>query len=692
MKPIHLATALLICTSLTPMNALADDAASGVITSYSLVDFEIYAPRTALDMATRVPGFSIQGDSDGSRGFGQASGNVLINGQRLSGKSNTAEDALKRIPASSVERIEILDGSTLDIPGLSGQVMNIVAQQGSTSGAFTWRSRFREDLPPLLSGVEASLTGATGDIGWSVGLTSTPAHQGSDGRENRYEDGVLTLYREERFHRLSDTVAATGSLSWTPANGIIANINGEYSINQWDSREQSEQFLADGTPDQLRLFGRSEDEIETEVSGDIEFGLGPGRLKLIALNRYENSPFNTTIRDFSLSNGAFLSASRNRRVVDEGETIFRSEYSWSFSEGSDWQVSLEGAFNYLDDYTDFLTGNASNDFVVRTDRSPTTTGVEENRAEAFISNTRSLSPALSLQMSLGVEQSEISSDQTNLTTLETLDQSDAFTRPKGEIALTYAPRDERTYTLSFKRDVGQLNFFDFVPSNNLDLGVSSAGNPGIVPQQSWVGEFKTEAGFGDFGAATLILFGEAIEDIIDQVPLGNGAEGPGNLDSAFRYGYELDATLRLDPIGLTGVEINIESSVTDSEVDDPLTGEPRRISGDSVYDHEIALRHDIPQTDLAWGIQYNVRRNADRYRLDSITEDYTYPGFMFAFLEHKNIFGLTGTVFVGNWAEGEDRFRREFYRDSRETGDLAFIEDRTRGWGKNLTFRLSGSF
>ena len=132
--------------------------------------------------------------------------------------------------------------------------------------------------------------------------------------------------------------------------------------------------------------------------------------------------------------------------------------------------------------------------------------------------------------------------------------------------------------------------------------------------------------------------------------------------------------------------------MTDSEVDDPLTGEPRRISGDSVYDHEIAFRHDIPKTDLAWGIQYNVKRNADRYRLDSITEDYTYPGFMFAFLEHKNIFGLTGIVFVGNWAEGEDRFRREFYRDSRETGDLAFIEDRTRGWGKNLTFRLSGSF
>ena len=54
--------------------------------SFVPADFEQYAPRTALDMVSQIPGFSVSGD-DGARGFGQASQNVLINGQRISSKS-----------------------------------------------------------------------------------------------------------------------------------------------------------------------------------------------------------------------------------------------------------------------------------------------------------------------------------------------------------------------------------------------------------------------------------------------------------------------------------------------------------------------------------------------------------------------------------------------------------------------------
>ncbi|HRK68228.1 MAG TPA: TonB-dependent receptor plug domain-containing protein, partial [Hyphomonas sp.] len=77
-------------------------------------DFSQYAPVTALDMVRRVPGFAIQSDDSGQRGFGQARGNVLINGQRVSAKSNGAEAALGRIAAARVVRIEVRDGSQLD--------------------------------------------------------------------------------------------------------------------------------------------------------------------------------------------------------------------------------------------------------------------------------------------------------------------------------------------------------------------------------------------------------------------------------------------------------------------------------------------------------------------------------------------------------------------------------------------------
>ncbi len=89
-----------------------------------------------------MPGFVIR-QAQQERGLGQATENVLLNGKRLSGKSNDVITELSRIPASNVIRIEIVDGATLDVPGLSGQVANVVAKAAGISGQFAWRPEFR---------------------------------------------------------------------------------------------------------------------------------------------------------------------------------------------------------------------------------------------------------------------------------------------------------------------------------------------------------------------------------------------------------------------------------------------------------------------------------------------------------------------------------------------------------------------
>jgi outer membrane receptor for ferrienterochelin and colicin len=82
---------------------------------FTPADFTRFAPRNALDMLNNVPGFSIVSDDQG-RGLGQASTNVLINGQRVASKSESVFDVLRRITSAQVERIEIVDGATLGIP------------------------------------------------------------------------------------------------------------------------------------------------------------------------------------------------------------------------------------------------------------------------------------------------------------------------------------------------------------------------------------------------------------------------------------------------------------------------------------------------------------------------------------------------------------------------------------------------
>ena len=109
---------------------------------YEAPQFARFAPQTALDMVGQIPGFQIsQVSSD--RGLGEASQNVLINGQRITGKSNDAQTALSRIAANSVIRLEIADGATLNVSGLNGQVLNVVTKPDSLQGNFAWRPQWR---------------------------------------------------------------------------------------------------------------------------------------------------------------------------------------------------------------------------------------------------------------------------------------------------------------------------------------------------------------------------------------------------------------------------------------------------------------------------------------------------------------------------------------------------------------------
>ena len=94
---------------------------------YAQVDFARFAPRTALDMVEKIPGFLIvTGTNGGNRGLGAATENVLINGERIANKSTDARSALQRIAAAQVAYVDIVDGASLNVPGLTGQVANVV--------------------------------------------------------------------------------------------------------------------------------------------------------------------------------------------------------------------------------------------------------------------------------------------------------------------------------------------------------------------------------------------------------------------------------------------------------------------------------------------------------------------------------------------------------------------------------------
>ena len=105
--------------------------------------FTRFAPRTAYDMLSQVPGFTIV-VADEKRGLGQASENVLINGQRVTDKSGGAVARLQMTSASDVLRIEVREAASFGIAGLTGQVANVVLDtNGKGGGTFSWAPAVR---------------------------------------------------------------------------------------------------------------------------------------------------------------------------------------------------------------------------------------------------------------------------------------------------------------------------------------------------------------------------------------------------------------------------------------------------------------------------------------------------------------------------------------------------------------------
>src|SRR5919106_3452149 len=98
-----------------------------------------YAPRSALDIARRVPGFNLDLGNVDIRGFAAAAGNVVINGARPSSKADTLETTLLRIPANRVSKVEVGPGDLYGADYSSkSQVLNIIlSAAGGVDGNFT---------------------------------------------------------------------------------------------------------------------------------------------------------------------------------------------------------------------------------------------------------------------------------------------------------------------------------------------------------------------------------------------------------------------------------------------------------------------------------------------------------------------------------------------------------------------------
>jgi outer membrane receptor for ferrienterochelin and colicins len=649
--------------------------------TYLPADFAQFAPRTALDMLNRVPGFSIR-QEDQERGLGEATGNVLINGQRISGKSNDVVTELSRIPAANVERIEVVDGATLDVPGLSGQVANVIVKSKGISGQFAYRPEFRSyHTDPLLTRFEVSVGGTAGPVEYTIGLDNRGSRSGAGGPTWIYSPGGLMVeQRDETWRGNVEQPRFSTRLVYDGPGSAIGNLNLSYGRLYFDYLETGTR-TGPGLSDRARRVTVDEGGDNYEVGADYELALGTGRLKLIAVNRGRYIPSETSVVT-TFQDGSAATGSRFSLEGDENEIIGRSEYRWT-TQGAEWQVSAEGAFNSLDNTSRLFELRSSGAY----DEIPLPGGsarVEEDRYEVMGSYGRSLTPSIKMKLSAGGEYSQLAQVGGGGSTRQ-------FYRPKGELSAAWKVSPRTDVNVKLARRVGQLDFYDFLASVDVQTDVEKAANPDLVPQQSWDFDVEGVRNLGRFGSTTLHVYAQQIDDIIDYIPIGTSGESPGNLDSATIYGIESRSTFELAPLGFTGARLDAHFGWQDSEVEDPLTGEQRPISNSLQEFFSLELRHDVPKSQWAWGAAASYQLNAKNYRLTEVGRQWEGPIWGDLYVEHKDVYGLTVRAGVYNLFAADSMWDRTVY-EARRTGPVSFVEERDRQIGPIFSFAIRGKF
>lgn len=653
---------------------------------YAPADFTRFAPRTAYDMLAQIPGFTIKAldQQQQERGLGQASENVLINGDRITDKSSGAVAQSKRTAIGNVDYIEIVDASALGIAGLSGQVANIVLKGANKAGGqFEWRPDFRAHYarPNLFRG-SISYTGKADWLDYTLSVEDQVG-RGAIGGPVIFTaaDGSLIERRDEVFHSESDTLVIQAKLGFAGPGSAKGHLTLGYSP-YWGPVFDRERRLRVGGAASERLRRQHLAGWIYDVNADYEFAAGPGRLKLIGLRHFDHEPIVSTQLE-RFDGGQPDQGTRFTRNSHIGETIGRAEYRWKGAQ-NDWQLSFERAFNVLDQRGALETLGLDGRFAPVA--FPEGSGrVEEVRYEGLGTLSRPLGPRLTLQLAGGAEVSTLARVDGDL-------PQRRFFRPKGSLTFGWRPDADWDVSLKLRRRVGQISFYDFLSQPNLKEERENTGNPDLVPPQSWEAELEVGRSLGRWGKTRLRGFFHRIEDIVDIVPVGEDGEGIGNLPEATRLGLESTSTIDFAPLGWRGAKLDMTAGIEHTRVRDPLTGRMRPISGTTDQWVQLTLRHDVPRTDFAWGGSASLSHNGPNYYLTEVNREWEGPWFVSAYVEHKDVFGLTLRAQVGNIFNARHFYDRDVFGGRRTVSPLAFHQKNDQLIGPIFSFIVRGAF
>ncbi|WP_293373603.1 TonB-dependent receptor [Phenylobacterium sp. SCN 70-31] len=675
-----------VAPNASPPNAATPDSAARGVIPYPPSFFAESRPVNAYDMVVRLPGFTFDKGAT-VRGLSGAGGNVLIDGQPPVSKNDALDEILKRIPAGAVERVELIRGGApgIDMEGRT-VLANIVRKQ--TAG---FRAAVMPGIYQIYDGRQLPGVRVEAQWRWPGGRSAEFGQVYGTGPNDEFGDGRRTRYNPDGSVRLRSKVDADayGLRAWTtgayetPLFGGRARINGAFML----------------TPAEVEIYDRYEtaaggeyekneiDRLQAELGGRFNRGLTE-RLSLEAVGFHQWNNQKTTVvfeapgltRDFLL----------DRKTT---EAVGRLNFRYRASPALTLEAGGEGALNNLDSETRLAVNGRPVPVPAANVQ------VEEKRADAFLRGSWRPMPTLTLEAGVRQEVSRVTSAGD-----VTLGKTLTFTKPRA--AVTWAADPSSQVRLRVEREVGQLNFDDFVASPNVaSTGVVVAGNPDLTPQQAWVFEAAYERRFWGAGAAVMTVRHFEILDTIDRGPARDAsgtiirdpvtgqpaADRPDNIGESTKDEVQASLTVPLDRFGVRAAQLRGQVTKRWTKVDDPLLGGTREVSALRPIDWEAHFSQDLPRWNATWGVDVFGGFRERYFRLAEI-ETRKFSPWVVVYGEYKPQPDWILRLEAMGVTSRNVRRIREVYSGPRNAFPLDYTDVRSLEWDGSLYLRVRKTF
>ena len=714
MKKSLVISLLLTCSLLSfgssAQDSDADTADSTVV--YPASYFDQYNPLTLSDMLERIPGISVGrgGPGGGRGGFGGGGdrglgtgGNLLINGQRIAGKGNSAQDQLDRISASDVERIEIIRDTSgaLNVRGAS-EVINIILATTLSNSSTT------VEMVNRLNHDETFETG--GSVAWSqqvgnfqslINVTARPNYENRDRREVRLSpDGDLLGTLFETTIRDQDEHTFTANMSYgTGPHRIQFNALASEGDHPRPIRRDFVDYTDEGPVASIQEELVDNKQRNWELGGDYEFSFDNGsRLSLLfvandEIRDFVRERFEADPADTPLDKNLFIDSRQQR-----SEFIVQGNYNFSLTDGQSLRIGLELADTQVDSSlfigSSFGSEPPSPDFGGLSPLpsiSNPGTGVQEIRYEGFAFHNWSLSDKSSLESSIVYETSEIS--QTGVVNKK---RDFQFWRPSFDYRYNFS--DSFRFRGNVQRQVSQLSFSSFAATTNEDDRDRDAlaGNPELEPETGW--NYNAELEYrlpGDAGVLSSSVFFADIDNYIGRIDATIDPEEPlsatGNVGPSKRWGWFNRASLRLNRFNLPNAILSGTLGLFDSEIIDPFLNSKQRTGGRGFGN--LSFRQDITDLGLSYGVEYRHNIWGGYYDIDIVTITRTDRQQSLDLFVQKVMFeDWTLRLETDNTLDASECRIRQRFNGTTVDGSLALIQDSCSSRYRRWTFSVQTTF